>query len=40
MRLGMSRKMVCLLVLVFLAGGMGSVAVGQEAADLFGHQLP
>jgi len=32
----MARKMVCLLVLVFLAGSMWSVAVGQEASDLSG----
>ena len=32
----MSRKMVCLLGLVFLAGSMGSVAVAQEASDLSG----
>jgi hypothetical protein len=30
----MARKMVCLLVLVLLAGGMWSVAVAQEASDL------
>ena len=29
----MARKMVCLLVLVFLTGSMGSVAVAQEAAE-------
>jgi hypothetical protein len=32
----MARKMVCLLVLVLFAGGMWSVAVGQEASDLSG----
>jgi hypothetical protein len=32
----MARKMVCLLVLVLLAGGMTSVAVAQEASDLSG----
>ena len=32
----MARKMVYLLVLVFFAGGMGSVVVGQEASDLSG----
>ena len=32
----MARKMVCLLVLVLLAGGMWSVAVAQEASDLSG----
>jgi hypothetical protein len=32
----MARKMVCLLVLVFLAGGMWSVVVAQEASDLSG----
>ena len=32
----MARKMVCLLVLVFLAGGMASVTVAQEASDLSG----
>ena len=32
----MARKMVCLLVLVLLAGGITSVAVAQEASDLSG----
>jgi hypothetical protein len=32
----MARKMVCLLVLALLAGGMWSVAVAQEDADLSG----
>src|SRR4030095_6419616 len=32
----MARKMVCLLVLVLLAGGMWSGAVAQEASDLSG----
>ena len=32
----MARKMVWLLVLVLLAGGIGSVAVAQEASDLSG----
>ena len=32
----MARKMVCLLVLVFLVGGMASVTVAQEASDLSG----
>ena len=32
----MARKMVCLLVLALLAGGMWSVAVAQEASDLSG----
>ena len=32
----MTRKMVCLLVLIFLAGGMWSVAVAQEAPDRSG----
>ena len=32
----MARKMVCLLVLVLLAGGMWSVAVAQEASDVSG----
>jgi hypothetical protein len=32
----MARKMVCLLVLVLLAGGMWRVAVAQEASDLSG----
>ena len=32
----MVRKMVCLLVLVLLAGGMWSMAAAQEASDLSG----
>ena len=32
----MARRMVCLLVLVLLAGGITSVAVAQEASDLSG----
>ena len=32
----MARKMVCLLVLALLAGGMWSGAVAQEASDLSG----
>jgi hypothetical protein len=32
----MARKMVCLLVLVLIAGGMWSVAVAQEVSDLSG----
>jgi hypothetical protein len=32
----MARKVVCLLALLLLAGGMRSVAVGQEASDLSG----
>jgi hypothetical protein len=32
----MAHKLVCLLVLVLIAGGMTSVAVAQEASDLSG----
>jgi hypothetical protein len=32
----MARKMVCFLVVVCLAGGMGSAVMGQEAGDLSG----
>jgi hypothetical protein len=32
----MARKLVYLLVLVLLAGSMGSMAIGQEASDLSG----
>src|SRR5688572_5839186 len=32
----MARKIVCLLVLALIAGGMWSVAVTQEASDLSG----